>query len=219
MPSAKVTYRRRGKIARPAAAATAIWTEELAKASDAELAPALRELVQAWRAHYALLELKPPQQDIRATLEALSCIGNEDARIAAPAMDPWTQAWLATAALRVFRRKHGAKANIAFEGLNASSWAPQRLRSMAQIALTALPRTPGGRPSRRKDLDIMRALLACWNRPLSGHVRPEELELLRFVRRYGTFARFAGDIFRRIGRQLGRSQLSALSAQAQRRAG
>ena len=106
----KVTFRRRGRIAAEPHPSKGAWIGEYAKPSDEHLSPELRDIVQIWRCFYD--NTKPPEKDLRATLEALASIKDEDAQRAVRAMDGWTEAQLVTAALRAYKRKHPPPAPI-----------------------------------------------------------------------------------------------------------
>jgi hypothetical protein len=190
-------------------------------AGDKALPAELRELVQTWRTHYELVALEPRLQDLRATLQALAGASDEEATAAAGALDGWTEARLATAALRAFRRDRGVDARIPAGELHAETWSAERIRVMAKSALEELPPSSGGAPSTRaRDRDFMRALLACWNRTHAARrISFEQREVREVMDAHRLFPKFARAMFALIGRDLKSTQLRALRTEAKKRLG
>lgn len=163
------------------------WGEILLK--DAELDAELSASLSIWRAKYQRFKdrtFNPPMMDVRATLEALAEIPDDRADSAVRLLDSHTRA----------RIKHAAWLDSG--ALSILAIPPQRLRELAALALSVLPKDTGGRP-RINSLDH---LFAC---ALVRH----------WLRIYGTkptidcdgtgdfdgteFMRWVSDMFRRIG--------------------
>lgn len=132
---------------------------------DAELASSLT----MWRAKYQRFKdrtFTPLQMDVRATLLALSKISDDAACKAVRQLDSETYARIKNAAYLDFRRKFPKPAPIPSNALSIRkvvagrvvlAISPQRLRELASLALSELPKNVGGRP-RKNSLDL---LFAC----------------------------------------------------------
>lgn len=176
---------------------------------DAELDAELAALLSIWRAKYQRFKdrtFNPPMMDVRATLEALAEIEDDRADSAVRLLDSHTRACIKHAAWLDYRRKFPEPAPIPPSALLIRkptghgvglAVSPQRLRELAALALSVLPKDTGGRP-RINSLDH---LFAC---ALVRH----------WLRIYGTkptidcdgtgdfdgteFMRWVSDMFRRI---------------------
>lgn len=198
----KVTFRRGRDIAKEAHPSGAAWIDEHAKPQDADLeSDTLREIVQSWRTQYALVAKLPGMQDVRATLEGLTTCSDEEALHAVRAIDGRTQALLATAALRVYRRRHPKPAAVPAQVVDVTRWGPAEILAYAILALRDMPRADGGRPKvQGRHADFARELLAYWR-----HHRDAQPTLSRESET--PFSRFAADMFRRVGYGLSHRQL------------
>lgn len=217
MASPKITFRRRGRAAIHASRYGRWVSQEI---GDEALPVELRELVQTWRTHHELVALGPGRQDLRATLRVLAGASDQEAAAAAGALDGWTEARLATAALRAFRRDRGIDAPIPPGELHAETWSAERIRVMAKSALEDLPPSSGGRPSNRaRDRDFMRALLVCWAGARAKNISTAQLGNRQVMDACRTFERFARAMFALIGRDLKSTQLRDLKAAVEKRLG
>src|SRR4051812_19707046 len=112
MSRSKSTIRQRGRVrAEPHPSRVGAWIGEYAKPTDAKLPADLQDIVQTWRCFYDDREM-PARSDIRRTLRDLVSIGDDEARAAVLVMDGFTEAQLATAALRAYRREHPQPAAV-----------------------------------------------------------------------------------------------------------
>lgn len=210
---AKVTYRRGREIARePHPSQQGAWIGEYAKPEDAELEnDSLRDIVQTQRAISQWDGDEPSRQDVRATLRALSRAADDDARAAVRAIDGWTESLLVTAALQIFRKVHPQPAPVPDAVLRPEGWTPAQLRTAASLALRELDaESPvGGRPRMQaRHVEFARTLRSYW---LRTHAHAS------FSREFETpFARFAGDMFRRIGQDVSKRTLHRILTAAKR---
>lgn len=119
---------------------------------------ALAELISIWRAKYKRFNdrtFNPPMMDVRATLETLTAIEDDCADSAVRLLDSHTNSCIKNAARLDYRRKFPDPAPIPPSALLIRkptghgvglAVSPQRLRELAALALSALPKDVGGRP-------------------------------------------------------------------------
>jgi hypothetical protein len=193
----KITFLQRGRIAnRPHLSQQGVWIRDHAK--DSELTAESRELIETWRCIYEPSHATP-RQDMRATLEALARIGDDEARAAVGAIDLWTEASLATAALKmlkIYQQTHSQTASLPDGFFEIKAWSPAQIRAIAAFAIKDLRGSRGGRPTtRRRDIAFARVLIGYWQR-----AGGEQSKLLKFAK----------SMFSRVGRDLKSSQLRAL---------
>lgn len=171
---------------------------------DGELDAELAALLTLWREKYQRFEdrtFNPPMMDIRATLEALTEIPDDRADSAVRLLDSHTSACIKHAAWLDYRREIPEPAPIPPNAMLIRkptghgvglAISPQRLRELAALALSVLPKDVGGRP-RINSLDHLFAceLVRHWLR-IYG-TKPT-------VHYYGTpFTEWAADMFNRVG--------------------
>lgn len=179
----------------------------IASDADAELDADLARSLAGWRAKYQRFKdrkFTPLRMDVRATLEALAKIPNDDADKAVRLLDSETYCRLKNAALLDFRRKFPKPAPIppgallimqAAAGRAELAISPSRLRELATLALSALPKNTGGAPLKNSlDHLFACALVHHWKR-INGTeptACPEKDGGSRF-------ADWATDMFKRVG--------------------
>lgn len=150
---------------------------------DAELDAELAATLSIWRAKYQRFKdrtFNPPMMDVRATLEALAEIPDDRADNAVRLLDQHTRACI----------KHAAWLDSGALSILAIS--PQRLRELAALAVSVLPKNTGGAP-RINSLDHFFAceLVHHWLRIYGTEP---------MVHNYGTpFTEWATDMFDRVG--------------------
>ncbi len=211
----RVTFRTEGRWH-----ARARWLVEYARAEDAELPDELAQLLQQARWHYDSAAWPPARQDLRATLQALLAAPESDLQGALQLVDPWTEAQLATAALKLARLAHPVPAELPAQVFDKRTWSADQVREFAQLALEGLPRPLGGRRSARwADAWLMRALLRLWRRGRGRKLSARDQALLPVIEQHRSLATFARAMFARVDRLPSESTLRSLRAAALRRAG
>lgn len=170
---------------------------------DNDLEPGLVRLLAGWRAKYYRFKdpaFTPPERDVRATLQALEKIPDNQADDAVRQLDSDTYARIKhsafldyrltnpsgeipTSALQIRKGRNG-RAVLAIH--------PRRLRELATLALTALPKNIGGRP-RVNSLDYLFAfaLVRYWKS--TEPTKPTAQDGSKFME-------WVSDMFNRVGR-------------------
>lgn len=170
---------------------------------DNDLEPGLVSLLAGWRAKYYRFEapsFTPPERDVRATLQALETIPDDQADNAVRLLDSDTYARIKHAAYLDYRQinptgKIPPSALHIQKGRNGRAVLaipPQRLRALAALALTASPQNTGGRP-RINSLDYLFAcaLVHYWKR--NEQTKPTAQDGSKFME-------WVSDMFGRVGR-------------------
>ena len=135
---------------------------------DNDLEPSLESLLAGWRAKYFRFKdpaFTPPERDVRATLQALKNIPDDQADDAVRWLDSVSYTRIKHAAYLDFRQTNptgktplsALQIRKAGNGRTVLAISAQRLRELATLALTTSPQNSGGRP-RINSLDY---LFAC----------------------------------------------------------
>lgn len=167
----------------------------IADHNDSKLDPELAEIIQCWRVHYTVR--RPKNQDVKYTLEDLIACDDDGIRNAVRVMEPFTDAWLATGALRLWRQEN-PKEIPPTDWFKLDRWPPERIRAAARAALDCLP-GKNGRPSTfQTDLNFAKALVRYWY--AKKGLEPTITDT-REATKESDFLQWAEDMFLRSGRK------------------
>lgn len=140
MSRAKVTFRDGKKLRRkPQPLAwwgVAVHSSDWQLKRDEELPPRLAEIIQAARDNYA--QRRIISGDVRATLRALAQVEDEQATRAVRLMDDYTEAELATASMRLWKRQNTDTDAVPDDLFDFQGWTPDRVRLTAKEALRGM---------------------------------------------------------------------------------
>ena len=171
------------------------------KDDDEELPPCLAEIIQAARDNYA--QRRTPSEDVRATLRALVHVEDEQAARAVRLIDDYTEAELATAATRLWRRENTDTDVVPDDLFDFQGWTPDRIRLTAKEALRGMRPRSGRAMKRGRDLELATALATYWQWSIAGGKAPS-------VYVGGNFLLWANDKFRRAGREIDQRSLEKI---------
>lgn len=169
---------------------------------DNDLEPGLVRLLAGWRAKYYRFKdpaFTPPERDVRATLQALEKIPDDQANDAVRLLDSDTYARIKHAAYLDYRQTNptgkiplsALQIQKAGNGRAVLAIPVQRLRELATLALTASPQNSGGRP-RINSLDYLFACVLVHYWKSNEQTKPTAQDGSKFMK-------WVSEMFARIG--------------------
>jgi hypothetical protein len=179
------------------------------KDDDEELPPCLAEIIQAARDNYA--QRRTPSEDVRATLRALVHVEDEQAARAVRLIDDYTEAELATAAARLWKRENPIIDAVPGDLFDFQGWTPDRIRLTAKEALRGMRPRYGRGKTQGRDFELATDLAYWWQE--SKGERPT-VSLAKGRAKDSEFLSWAQDMFSRAGRAISPAALKPILSKA-----
>lgn len=184
-----------------------------ARESDRLLDPELADLLQTQRCLVKMVARKPSRADIRKTLEKLLSLDEPEQAAAIPLVDAYTEAELATGALRWYRLRIPS-GPLPPEFFRVELHEPDARREMIRLALEHLlqRRADGRRSVLQRDVDFAVRLIRYWEHQ---HKKTATV-FLDADDKPSPFLKFAGECFHSVGRAISYDPLRKIISAAKR---